>query len=65
MKIGVDYHLKLHALKLLSGKRLSEAVEEALECYFEKVKLEREALARARAEAEMGPHEPSSLPPLA
>ena len=29
VKIGVEYHLKLHALKLLRGKRMSEAVEEA------------------------------------
>lgn len=43
VKIRVEYHLKLHALKLLKGKRMSEAVEEALELYFEKVKLEREA----------------------
>ena len=35
--------LKLHALKLLKGKRMSEAVEEALEHYFEKVRLEHEA----------------------
>ena len=30
VKIRVEYHLKLHALKLLRGKRMSEAVEEAL-----------------------------------
>lgn len=44
VKIGVEYHLKLHALKLLRGKRMSEAVEEALEHYFERVRLEQEAL---------------------
>jgi hypothetical protein len=43
VKIGVEYHLKLHALKLLKGKRMSEAVEEALEHYFEKVRLEHDA----------------------
>lgn len=43
VKIGVEYHLKLHALKLLKGKRMSEAVEEALEFYFDKVRLEHEA----------------------
>jgi hypothetical protein len=43
VKIGVEYHLKLHALKLLRGKRMSEAVEEALEFYFERVRLEQEA----------------------
>ena len=44
VKIGVEYHLKLHALKLLRGKRMSEAVEEALEFYFERVRLEQEAM---------------------
>ena len=43
VKIGVEYHLKLHALKLLKGKRMSEAVEEALEFYFDKVRVEHEA----------------------
>lgn len=43
VKIGVEYHLKLHALKLLRGKRMSEAVEEALEHYFERVRVEHEA----------------------
>lgn len=43
VKIGVEYHLKLHALKLLRGKRMSEAVEEALAFYFERVRLEQEA----------------------
>ena len=43
VKIGVEYHLKLHALKLLRGKRMSEAVEEALEYYFERVRVEHEA----------------------
>lgn len=43
VKIGVEYHLKLHALKLLRGKRMSEAVEEALSYYFERVRLEHES----------------------
>lgn len=43
VKIGVEYHLKLHALKLLRGKRMSEAVEEALEHYFERVRVEHES----------------------
>ena len=42
VKIGVEYHLKLHALKLLRGKRMSEAVEEALEHYFDRVRIEHE-----------------------
>ncbi len=43
VKIGVEYHLKLHALKLLRGKRMSEAVEEALAHYFERARIEHEA----------------------
>ena len=49
VKIGVEYHLKLHALKLLRGKRMSEAVEEALEFYFERVRIEHEAQQGANA----------------
>jgi len=37
VKIDVSYHLKLHALKLLRNKKMSEAVEEALDYYFEHV----------------------------
>ena len=51
VKIGVEYHLKLHALKLLRGKRMSEAVEEALEFYFERVRIEHEASQAANGEA--------------
>lgn len=50
VKIGVEYHLKLHALKLLRGKRMSEAVEEALEFYFERVRIEHEARGEAMPE---------------
>ena len=51
VKIAVEYHLKLHALKLLRGKRMSEAVEEALEFYFEKARIEQEAAQAALPEA--------------
>lgn len=37
VKINVSYHLKLHALKLLRNKKMSEAIEEALDYYFEHV----------------------------
>jgi len=37
VKIDVSYHLKLHALKLLRNKRMSDAIEEALDHYFEHV----------------------------
>ena len=51
VKIRVEYHLKLHALKLLRGKRMSEAVEEALEYYFQRVRLEREEAQAALQQA--------------
>lgn len=37
VKIDVSYHLKLHALKLLRNKKMSEAIEEALDYYFDHV----------------------------
>ncbi|HLE96791.1 MAG TPA: hypothetical protein VI997_05415 [Candidatus Thermoplasmatota archaeon] len=53
VKIAVDYHLKLHALKLLRGKNMSEAVEEALAHYFEIARLKDEEVAMARASGTM------------
>ena len=57
VKIGVEYHLKLHALKLLRGKRMSEAVEEALEHYFERVRIEHEGQQAAAQAALAAPLE--------
>lgn len=37
VKIHVNYHLKLHALKLLHGKPMHEVIVEALDHYFEHV----------------------------
>ncbi|MHB8585150.1 MAG: hypothetical protein ACYDDF_04855 [Thermoplasmatota archaeon] len=34
VRIDMSYHLKLHALKLLKNKKMSDAVEEALDRYF-------------------------------
>lgn len=54
VKIDVSYHLKLHALKLLRNKKMSEAVEEALDYYFEhvikatEVQTEQEEMSRYR-----------------
>lgn len=42
VKIDVSYHLKLHALKLLRNKKMSDAIEEALDYYFEHVVAEGE-----------------------
>lgn len=47
VKIHVEYHLKLHALKLLRGKNMSEAVEEALDHYFSVMHLNDEEAAAA------------------
>ena len=63
VKIAVDYHLKLHALKLLRGKNLSEAVEEALGHYFEIMRIKDEELAMARAGA-AGELPGPTLPPM-
>lgn len=34
VKIPVNYHIKLHSMKVLTGKPISDAVTEALEAYF-------------------------------
>lgn len=44
VKIDVSYHLKLHALKLLRNKKMSDAIEEALDYYFEHVVNEQQAM---------------------
>ncbi|HET6403384.1 MAG TPA: hypothetical protein VFH78_01950 [Candidatus Thermoplasmatota archaeon] len=44
VKIDVSYHLKLHALKLLRNKKMSDAIEEALDHYFEHVVNEQQAM---------------------
>jgi hypothetical protein len=51
----MEYHLKLHALKLLRNKKMSDAVEEALDLYFADVaRLDDAASALAQA-AKGGP----------
>lgn len=34
IKIPVGYHVKLHSMKVLTGKAISDAVTEALDLYF-------------------------------
>lgn len=34
VKIPVGYHVKLHSMKVLTGKAISDAVTEALDLYF-------------------------------
>lgn len=35
VKIPVGFHIKLHSMKVLTGKPISDAVTEALEAYFQ------------------------------
>jgi DNA-binding protein Fis len=35
VKIPLDYHIKLHTLKVLKGQSISDTVERALEKYFQ------------------------------
>lgn len=35
VKIPLDYHIKLHTLKVLKGQSISDTVEAALHQYFE------------------------------
>ncbi|MHB8585324.1 MAG: hypothetical protein ACYDDF_05750 [Thermoplasmatota archaeon] len=53
VKIHVEYHLKLHALKLLRGKNMSEAVEEALDHYFQIMRLRDEDIAQSVPPSEL------------
>jgi hypothetical protein len=34
VKIPVGHHVKLHSMKVLTGKQISDAVTEALDMYF-------------------------------
>jgi hypothetical protein len=40
VKIPVSYHIKLHSMKVLTGKQISDAVTEALEVYFAAKRIE-------------------------
>lgn len=35
VKIPVSYHIKLHSMKVLTGKQISDAITEALQVYFQ------------------------------
>jgi hypothetical protein len=41
VKIPMGHHIKLHSVKVLTGKPISEAVTEALDLYFRAHPLER------------------------
>jgi hypothetical protein len=34
VKIPVTHHIKLHSMKVLTGKQISDAITEALDAYF-------------------------------
>lgn len=34
VKIPLSYHVRLHSMKVLTGKQISDAVKEALDAYF-------------------------------
>ena len=34
VKIPVSHHIKLHSMKVLTGKQISDAITEALDAYF-------------------------------
>ena len=46
VKIPLDYHIKLHTVKVVSGTAISDTVKAALESYFEELNQEQAAPAR-------------------
>lgn len=38
VRIPLDYHIKLHTVKVVSGVPISDTVKDALEAYFEELK---------------------------
>lgn len=60
VKIPINYHIKLHSMKVLTGKAISDTVTEALEAYFGTMKTgPGEADLRAAAETPVGPYAPN------
>lgn len=43
VKIPLDYHIKLHTVKVVRGQNISDTVKLALEGYFNELRLERPA----------------------
>jgi hypothetical protein len=41
VRIPLDYHIKLHTVKVVSGVPISDTVKVALEQYFEEIKEEK------------------------
>ncbi|HET6403900.1 MAG TPA: hypothetical protein VFH78_04585 [Candidatus Thermoplasmatota archaeon] len=40
VKIPVAHHIKLHSMKVLTGKQISDAITEALDAYFASQRVE-------------------------
>lgn len=40
VRIPLDYHIKLHTVKVVSGVPISDTVKQALESYFEELNRE-------------------------
>lgn len=61
VKIPINYHIKLHSMKVLTGKAISDTVTEALEAYFGHMGKTGpgEADLRAAAEAPVGTYAPN------
>ena len=59
VKIPMGHHVKLHSVKVLTGKPISEAVSEALDLYFATHSLEHALVdAGFAAEADFGADPP-------
>ena len=48
VKIPVSHHIKLHSMKVLTGKQISDAITEALDVYFASHRVEDALGAEAR-----------------
>lgn len=46
VRIPIEFHVKLHTAKVVSGKAISDTVKVALESYFAELAQENAALAR-------------------
>ena len=66
VKIPVSHHIKLHSMKVLTGKQISDAITEALDAYFASEAFEASMhgspLAHAPVEPFLDPHEGTSSP---
>lgn len=52
VKIPVGHHVKLHSIKVLTGKAISDAVTEALDAYFATHRIDNAMLEQIQLPAE-------------